>query len=128
MTVPNTLCRLDDKIFDHLVSVACNPGGGGHIVPVTKLDEWYFNLLVYIIKNMDNTSHPIEMNGINRILLFDVEDHRTLEKTHEKILVTIPRITQSSIDKNVDVMWYLVHEHLEYIHDIHRVPILWCTP
>ena len=44
------------------------------------------------------------MNGTHPTHLREIEDHR-----------------------NIDVMWDLVHEHLDYICSIQGVPICWCT-
>ena len=50
MTGPDTIRRLDERIVEHLVSVAFKPGGGGHGVPVSDLFECNFKLIVYLIK------------------------------------------------------------------------------
>ena len=82
---------------------------------------------MYFINQADKKRHPIEMNGIHPIYLSEVEYYCTLEKTNGNSIVTAPVINQSLIDKNIDVVWDLFHEHLDYIHIIHGVPIRWCT-
>ena len=113
--------------FENLVIIACKPGGGGHGVPVANISEWKFKLLVYFIKQSDMTSFPIEMNRIHTIQLCEIEDHRNLKLTHNNSIMTASVSTQSLIDKDIDVVWDLIHEHLESIRGIHGVPIFWCT-
>ena len=59
ITGPNILCRLDERRVEHIVSVACKPGGGGRGVSVAELSECNFKLLVYFIKKLHKTSRPI---------------------------------------------------------------------
>ena len=72
MTGTNTLLRIDDKRVEHLVSIARNPGGGGHGAPVAELAKYNFKLMVYFIKQVDKTGRPIEMNEIHPIHLSEV--------------------------------------------------------
>lgn len=113
--------------FENLVIISCKPGGGGHGVPVANISEWKFKLLVYFIKKSDMNSFPIEMNRIHTIHLSEIEDHRNLKLTHNNSIMTASVSTQSLIDKDIDVVWDLIHEHLESIRGIHGVPIFWCT-
>ena len=92
-------------------------------MPVFKLAERNSKLLVYFIKQSDKTSCPIEMKRIHPIHLSEVENHRTLEKTHNNSLVNAPVMTQSLIYNNIYTMWDLFHKHLESIHGKHGVPI-----
>ena len=63
-------------------------------MPVAKIAEWNFKLLMYFIKQADKTGHPIEMNRIHAIHLSEVEYHRNLEETHENSLVNALVITK----------------------------------
>ena len=49
MTGPDTLRRFDDMQVEHFVSIASKPGGGRRGVPVAKLAEWNFKLIMYFI-------------------------------------------------------------------------------
>ena len=55
------------------MNIAHKPGGGLRGVPVAKLSEWNFKLIVHFINQADKTSRTIEMNVIRHIRLSEIE-------------------------------------------------------
>ena len=109
MTGTDTICHIYDNIVEHLVNVYRKPGGGGCGMPVSKISEWNFKLLVYLIKQEDKIFRTLDMNGIHPTHISDIEDHHTLDMTNDNSLVTALVITKLLIDKNIYVMWNLIH-------------------
>ena len=85
-------------------------------VPVAKLAEWDFKLLVYYVKLCNFGNIPVVLANINNNSQRIIEDHQNLATLNEHVENYPSVIIQSHITKNIDLSWEIVNEHLEAIH------------
>ena len=95
MSGTKNILRLDDKHVEQIVTVACKSGGGVASVPVTKLDEWNFKLLVYYVKLCEPRIRPVVLADINNNDLRSIEYHQNFMTLHDNAENSPPVITQT---------------------------------
>ena len=65
MSKPKNLLGLYNKRVKKLVTVDCKSGEGLAVVPVAKLAEWNFKLVVYYVKLCELRSRPVVLSEID---------------------------------------------------------------